>query len=59
MELNGNLQDALFEFAYKPNDSLRNIQANDLIEQILDSDGYYITFNYRHTLEEIYDILWE
>ena len=57
--MNGNLQDALYEFADKADDSLCNIQANDLLEQILDSDGYYITFNYTHTLEEIYDIPWQ
>lgn len=56
VELNGNLQNALYEFADEADDSLRNIQANDLIEQILDSDGCYINFNYTHTLEEIYDI---
>lgn len=59
VELNGKLQDALYEFADKAEDSLCNIQANDFIEQILDSDGYYITFNYTHTLEDIYDIPWE
>lgn len=59
VELNGNLKNALYEFADKADDSLCNIQANDLLEQILDSDGYYITFNYTHTLEEIYDIPWE
>lgn len=59
VELNGKLQDALYEFADKAEDSLCNIQVNDFIEQILDSDGYYITFNYTHTLEDIYDIPWE
>lgn len=59
VELNGKLQDALYEFAYKAEDSLCNIQANDFIERILDLDGYYITFNYTHTLEDIYDIPWE
>ena len=57
--MNGNLQDALYEFADKADDSLCNIQANDLLEQIVDSDGYYNTFNYTHTLEEIYDIPWQ
>lgn len=59
VELNGKLQDALYEFADNAEDSLRNIQANDFIEQILNSDGYYISFNYTHTLEDIYDIPWE
>lgn len=56
VELNGKLQEALYEFADNAEDSLCNIQANDFIEQILDPDGYYITFNYTHTLEGIYDI---
>lgn len=59
VELNGKLQDALYEFADNAEDSLCNIQVNDFIEQILDSDGYYITFNYTHTLEDIYDIPWK
>lgn len=56
VDLNGNLQEALYEFADEAEDYLENIQANEVIEQILDLDGYYITFNYTHTLEEIYDI---
>lgn len=56
VELNGKLQDALYEFADNAEDSLCDIQVNNFIEQILDSDGYYITFNYTHTLEDIYDI---
>lgn len=59
VELNGKLQDALYEFADNAEESLCNIQANDFMEQILDSDGYYISFNYTHTLEDIYDIPWE
>lgn len=56
VKLNGNLKDALYEFANKADDFLCNIKANYFIEQILDSDGYYINFNYTHTLEKIYDI---
>lgn len=56
VELNGKLQVALDEFACEAEDSLCDIQPKDFIEQILDLDGYYITFNYTHTLEEIYDI---
>ena len=56
VQLNGNLQDALYAFAYEAEESLCNIQANDFIERILDSAGYYITFNYTHTMEEIYNI---
>ena len=56
VELNGKLQDALYEFANNAESSLKNIQNSVLFEDILDSDGYYITFNYTHTLEDIYDI---
>ena len=56
VELNGKLQDALYEFADNAVEFLCNIERNVFFEQILDSDGYYITFNYTHTLEDIYDI---
>lgn len=59
VELNGNLQDALYEFAANAEESLFNLQADYFIEQILDSYGYYINFNYTHTLEYIYNIPWE
>lgn len=56
VELNGNLHTALCEFAEQAENSLQNTQANDQIVQVLDSKGYYINFNYTHTLEEIYNI---
>ncbi|MDI6414860.1 AbiH family protein [Solobacterium moorei] len=56
VDLNGKLHDALYEFASKAENCLRNIQSNTFFEQILDSDGYYINFNYTHTLENIYHI---
>ena len=59
VELNGKLQDALYEFANNAELSLENIQKAVLLEDILDSDALYITFNYTHTLENIYDIPWE
>lgn len=59
VELNGNLQAALYEFADHAEACLQNIQAIGLLEQVLDSEGYYITFNYTHTLEEIYNIPWK
>lgn len=53
----GNLEAALYEFANNAEEFLyNNIQLNAFIEQILDSNGYYITFNYTHTLEYIYHI---
>lgn len=56
VELNGNLHDALYEFANNAEEYLSNIQSNIFFKQILDSDGYYINFNYTHTLEDIYYI---
>lgn len=56
VELNGNLHDTLYEFANNAEECLSNIQSNTFFDQILDSDGYYINFNYTHTLEDIYCI---
>lgn len=56
VELNGRLQDALNEFANNADDSLCDAQTDDIIERILNQDGYYITFNYTHTLEKLYSI---
>lgn len=55
-DLNGKLLEALYEFADIAENNLRYTQANELIKQILDPDGLYITFNYTHTLEKIYNI---
>lgn len=54
--LNGNLRGALYEFADNAEKSLRNIQRKVFFEDIFNSGGYYITFNYTHTLEYIYGI---
>lgn len=56
VELNGNLHDALYEFADNAEKCLSNIQSHTFFEQILDLDGHYINFNYTHTLEDIYRI---
>lgn len=56
VELNGNLQDALYEFANNAENSLLDIQRHTFFNKILDPYGYYINFNYTHTLEDIYDI---
>lgn len=56
VELNGRLQEALYEFADNAEDSLCNIQTNNILKKILNQDGYYITFNYTHTLEKLYGI---
>lgn len=59
VQLNGNLQDALYKFADDAENAMHNTQAVGFLGQILDSEGYYISFNYTHTLEEIYDIPWQ
>lgn len=56
VEFNGNLHDTLYEFANNAEKYLSNIQSNTFFKQILDSNGYYINFNYTHTLEDIYYI---
>ena len=56
VDLNGNLKDALYEFASNAENFLNNTQSNSFFERTLDSDGYYINFNYTHTLEDIYYI---
>ena len=55
-EFSGNLKAALNEFAEEAEKSLDNVQKKRNIGQILDKNGYYLSFNYTHTLEQIYDI---
>lgn len=54
--LNGKLRDALYEFANAADNQLRHTRAEESIAQLIDPDGYYITFNYTHTLENVYGI---
>ena len=56
VQLNGRLQEALYDFAGNAENSLCDAQTNDIIEKIINQDGYYITFNYTHTLEKLYCI---
>jgi len=56
VDLNGNLRSALYEFAENAEKKLCNTQVDPLINQLIDPEGYYIVFNYTHTLEEIYGI---
>lgn len=56
VDLNGKLQDSLCEFANAADKHLLYIQANETIAQIIDPNEYYITFNYTHTLENVYGI---
>ena len=56
VDLNGRLQDALCDFADEADKYLHHVRANELIAPLIEQDGYYITFNYTHTLEKVYDI---
>lgn len=56
VDLNGRLMDALYEFADIADEHLRYTQANELITQKLDTNALYMTFNYTHTLERLYNI---
>lgn len=55
-ELNEKLFEALYEFVNNAEECLNKAKKNPYIEKILCRDGYYITFNYTHTLEKIYGI---
>lgn len=55
-ELSGRLKEALYDFANNAEEALVNIDKIEYFEQILALDGYYISFNYTHTLEDIYGI---
>ena len=52
----GHLDSALKEFAKKAEKSVEKVQKNHDIDLILDKNGYFLSFNYTHTLENIYGI---
>ena len=56
VDVNGHLMPALYKFAKQAESALENTNRERSIERILDKEAFYITFNYTHTLEEIYDI---
>ena len=56
VDLNGKLRDALSEFADAADKHLHHVRANESIAQLIELNGYYITFNYTHTLEKVYGI---
>lgn len=55
-ELCGNLNVALNEFAKNAENSLNITKKNSDIDRILDKDACFLSFNYTHTLEAIYNI---
>ena len=55
-EFSGNLSSALYEFAKNAENSLAGVQKKSDIDKLLDKDAYYLSFNYTHTLEDIYNI---
>ena len=56
VSINGNLKEAVAEFARKADAYLENVDRMEFFEELLDSNGYYISFNYTHTLENVYNI---
>lgn len=56
VDLNGKLRDALCEFADTADEHLHHIGANEFIAQLIEPNRYYVTFNYTHTLENVYGI---
>lgn len=56
VDLNGKLRDALCEFADAADKYLHYVRTNESIAQLIEPEGYYITFNYTHTLEKVYGI---
>ena len=53
---NGKLYEALYEFANKAENIVHTVHKNEFLKNLLDVDGFYINFNYTHTLEKIYAI---
>ena len=56
VSINGNLKEAVSEFASKADAYLENVNRRESFEKLLDASGYYISFNYTHTLENVYNI---
>lgn len=56
VDLNGRLKESLYEFVNNAEKILDSIHKSKYIEQIISLEGYYISFNYTHTLETIYKI---
>lgn len=56
VSINGNLKEAVSEFASKVDAYLENVNRRESFEKLLDASGYYISFNYTHTLENVYNI---
>ncbi len=56
VDLVGHLNNALDIFAEKANDALNDTKSISFFNDLLDTEGFYLTFNYTQTLEEIYGI---
>lgn len=56
VRINGSLKEAVSEFASKADAYLDNVNRMESFEKLLDASGYYISFNYTHTLENVYNI---
>lgn len=56
VELNGKLKEELYEFSKNAEDCLHNKKSINFFSELLDINGYYISFNYTHTLEYLYKV---
>lgn len=56
VDLHGQLNIALDKFASNAEKKLKEIDKSAAYDELLDKDGHFLTFNYTHTLEKLYDI---
>lgn len=56
VELNGHLQEALEEFANQAEEALEKVLPLKTFTKMFNNQDLFISFNYTHTLEMIYDI---
>lgn len=56
VELNGNLEQSLYDFAIQAEDALTSVEPKlEFLDQF-DENDLFINFNYTHTLEQVYNI---
>ena len=55
-DISGNLNKSLVMFAQNADSKISNINQLDSYKKLLGKEDYYITFNYTHTLEKIYNV---
>ena len=55
-DISGNLSKSLYEFAEKAEESILEKEPKECFINLFVSSDYFITFNYTHTLEKLYNI---